>query len=616
MKNCNCIKYLVVLLFCVSLVCLQAMAQEFPQAVNFSATIHDANDEVVANTPVNLRVTFYDAYNDDEPIFCAIYQTETDSDGNVLFLLDRDMIAYGCNGAPSIGFDEISWGDGAYWMHIEYQSDMAEDFVDLGYIELASGFYSLVSNYALVAGKIEGFDLDVSDAGDGDVLVYNGATGKWESHRFEIDNANGTQGNVLTDVREFVDLGLPSGNKWATCNIGAGAPEERGNYYAWGETSNKTNYDLSTYAYCEEANNNNLTKYCTDPGKGYNGFVDSLTWLEPSDDAATVNWGPNWRTPAVADYYELMSCCTIIVDTVNGVEGRRFMGSNGNSIFLPKPGYYVGEILNIPGGGDVGEYWTSNLMFSYPTYAWTFQWVGNFYCQIENSRLRDFGYPVRAIYDPTHGVRPIHNGVPGETLVDSRDGNEYATITIGDQTWMAENLRYEGNIVLGSSSSYTIPYRYYPAGDETNVARYGYLYNWVAAMNGESYSNSGSSFVQGICPEGWHLPSNAEWVVLLYAVGSQYSGSRLSSASDVWRQGELIQAQEIGASGFDALGAGCFNASSGGCPQLGGSAHFWSVTEYNEERASNWFIDYDFVYLKNLAYYKNWGFSVRCVRNN
>lgn len=614
MKNCNYIKYLVVLTFCVSLVCSQVMAQEFPQSVNFSATIHDANDEAVANTAVNLRVTFYDADNDDEPIFCAIYQTETDSDGNVLFRLDRDMIAYGCNDAPSIGFDEISWGDGAYWMHLEYQSDMAEDFVDLGYIELASGFYSLVSNYALVAGKIDGFDLDVSDAGDGDVLVYNGATGKWESHRFEIDNANGTQGNVLTDVREFVDLGLPSGNKWATCNIGAGAPEERGNYYAWGETSNKTNYDLSTYAYCEEANNNNLIKYCTDPEMGYNGFVDSLTWLEPSDDAATVNWGPNWRTPAVADYYELMSCCTFSDDTVNGVYGKRFTGTNGNSIFLPFAGTYYGDELDLY-PDDWSEYWTSNLDYSYPPHAWVFHWSPN-YCQISNARLREYGYPVRAIYDPTHGVRPIHNGVPGETLVDSRDGNEYATVTIGEQTWMAENLRYEGDIALGTGLSDTTAYRYYPVGDENNVRRYGYLYNWIAAMNGESSSNAVPSGVQGICPDGWHLPSNAEWSMLQFAVGGQNVASRLASASDVWEQGALSQVTEFGSSGFEALGVSGFGGNYEYCWPLGHMTNFWSATEFSEDRAGDWIIIYDNVNLEKVDYSKNYGFSVRCVRND
>lgn len=598
-------------LFCASLL---ALGQGVPQAVNFSITIHDANDEPIVNTAVNVRVTLFNDSNVDEPEYCAIYQTVTDSRGDALFRLDRDMLAYGCNGAPSIDFDEIQWEEGTYWMQIEYQSDMAEDFFDLGYIELSSGFYSLVSNYAFVAEKIEGFGLDVSDANGGDVLVYDGATGKWKPFHFEIEGESSEQGNIFTDVREYVDLGLPSGNKWATCNIGAGAPEERGNYYAWGETSNKTNYDLSTYVYCEEANYHNLTKYSTDPEYGYNGFVDSLTWLEPSDDAATINWGANWRTPSVADYYELMVCCTFSDDTVNGVYGKRFTGTNGNSIFLPFAGTYYGDDLDLY-PDDWSEYWTSNLDYSYPPFAWVFQWYPN-YCQISNSRWREYGYPVRAIYDPTHGVRPIHNGVPGETLVDNRDGNEYATVTIGNQTWMAENLRYEGNIALGTGLSNTTAYRYYPVGDENNVRRYGYLYNWIAAMNGESSSNAVPSGVQGICPDGWHLPSNAEWSILQFAVGGQNVASRLASASDVWEQGALTQVPEFGSSGFEALGVSGFGGNYENCWPLGHLTNFWSSTEFNDDRAGDWIIIYDNVNFEKVDYSKNYGFSVRCVRNN
>lgn len=616
MKNCNYIKYLVVLTFCVSLVCSQAMAQEFPQSVNFSATIHDANDEAVANTAVNLRVTFYDADNDDEPIFCAIYQTETDSEGNVLFRLDRDMIAYGCNDAPSIGFDEISWGDGAYWMHIEYQSDMAEDFVDLGYIELASGFYSLVSNYALVAGKIDGFDLDVSDAGDGDVLVYNGATGKWKPVHFEMEGESSELGNVFTDVREYVDLGLPSGNKWATCNIGASAPEEQGNYYAWGETTTKETYGVGKYAFYAEPNCSTLTKYCTDPEMGYNGFVDGLTHLESSDDAATINWGTNWRIPTIADYNELMSCCVMALDTLNGTVVMRFTGLNGNSIFLPQTGYCNNYGLQLYPDDDYGQYWANSIVFSYPSFAMAYTWSED-YCHFEGDRPREDGYPVRAIYDTNHGILPVQNGVQGESFVDSRDGNEYTTVIIGNQTWMRENLRYEGDIPLGSSNSTTTAYRYYPVGDENNVQRYGYLYNWVAAMNGELCSSTIPSGVRGICPEGWHLPSNGEWSILQHSLGGSNIGSRLASASDVW-QGTVTQVPEFGTSGFEALGAGSFYQRYEYCWPLGKYANFWSASVWsnNNNFVGAWYIENDDINLKNHYGYKEMGYSIRCVRDN
>ena len=95
---------------------------------------------------------------------------------------------------------------------------------------------------------------------------------------------------------DYVDLGLPSGILWATCNVGATVPEDYGDYFAWGETESKTNYGWNTYQYCM-GNLSLLTKYCNNSSYGYNGFTDNLTILEPSDDATTVNLGADWRMP-------------------------------------------------------------------------------------------------------------------------------------------------------------------------------------------------------------------------------------------------------------------------------------------------------------------------------
>ena len=100
---------------------------------------------------------------------------------------------------------------------------------------------------------------------------------------------------------EYVDLGLPSRIKWATCNVGATTPEEYGDYFAWGETEPKDNYDWSTYKWCNESNAT-MTKYCTDSSYG---TVDNKTVLELEDDAAYVNWGGNWRMPTKAELDEL-----------------------------------------------------------------------------------------------------------------------------------------------------------------------------------------------------------------------------------------------------------------------------------------------------------------------
>ena len=108
---------------------------------------------------------------------------------------------------------------------------------------------------------------------------------------------------------EWVDLGLPSGTLWATCNVGANSPEEYGDYFAWGETQPKEYYDWSTYQYCN-GSHYMLTKYCPTSGYGYNGFTDNLTILLPEDDASTVNCGSDWRIPTSEEWRELFSYTT------------------------------------------------------------------------------------------------------------------------------------------------------------------------------------------------------------------------------------------------------------------------------------------------------------------
>jgi hypothetical protein len=165
---------------------------------------------------------------------------------------------------------------------------------------------------------------------------------------------------------EYVDLGLQSGLKWATCNVGATKPEEYGNYFAWGEVTPKHSYDWSTYKYGTYYNQ--LTKYCNDSYFGKNSFTDNKTVLDPEDDAATVSWGGAWRMPTKAEQDELRTKCTWDWTTQNGVYGYKVTGPNGNSIFLPAAGYLVGGALNLAGSG--GYYWSSSLYTDGPSGAY------------------------------------------------------------------------------------------------------------------------------------------------------------------------------------------------------------------------------------------------------
>ena len=152
---------------------------------------------------------------------------------------------------------------------------------------------------------------------------------------------------------EYVDLGLPSGLKWATCNVGASSPEEYGDYFAWGETETKSEY---TY-------DNSLTLEKTLEYLKANGYIDDEGNLTPEHDAATANWGGSWRMPTKAEQQELRDNCTWIWTAQNGVNGYKVTGPNGSCIFLPAAGYRYGSSLS--SDGDDGYYWSSTPDVSY-----------------------------------------------------------------------------------------------------------------------------------------------------------------------------------------------------------------------------------------------------------
>ena len=185
-----------------------------------------------------------------------------------------------------------------------------------------------------------------------------------------------------SDSHAYVDLGLPSGTLWATCNIGADSPEDYGDYFAWGETSGynggKTTFDWSTYKYCN-GSSTSITKYCCNSSI-YNGFTftDTLTELEPEDDAATANWGSEWCIPTKEQFDELInsSYTTTMWTIQNEVSGRlitsKIPGYTENSIFLPAAGSRSNTSINYLGSS--GFYWSRTLRteFSFHAYILNF----------------------------------------------------------------------------------------------------------------------------------------------------------------------------------------------------------------------------------------------------
>ena len=216
----------------------------------------------------------------------------------------------------------------------------------------------------------------------------------------QLKTAAGIGGS--TDNVEYVDLGLPSGNLWATCNLGASAPEAYGDYYAWGETKPKQEYTYLNHKwYKEGAPSLGFTKYNNEDGK--------LT-LEDEDDAVIQNLGNGWRTPTLADFRELTNkkLTTIKKTTLNGVAGYQITSKkNGKSIFIPFAGFKRDkpQTREISADEEVAVCMTNlrridNMVYNAWTFAFQNDRIGRY------GKLRPDGISIRPVKGP--GV-PVPN---------------------------------------------------------------------------------------------------------------------------------------------------------------------------------------------------------------
>ena len=201
---------------------------------------------------------------------------------------------------------------------------------------------------------------------------------------------------------DYIDLGLPSGTLWATCNLGASKPEDYGSYFAWGETHTKDLYDWDTYKHVyvdieyEGFVSSKLTKYCTMSDDGYNGFADNLTMLQDSDDPATARRGYGWLTPSKAQWEELINHTTYQWTTKNGVKGCLLTSKkNRQTLFLPAAGTRFEDELSHPGLD--GGYWSRSLNTDFPWDAWACG-IDSGECGIGYCANRYLGLSVRPVF--------------------------------------------------------------------------------------------------------------------------------------------------------------------------------------------------------------------------
>lgn len=218
---------------------------------------------------------------------------------------------------------------------ISYGKDIDADDSKISTDEITGTTFTLPIEY-LAFGTVYYYKAYVYSNGN---YIYG------STHKFTTSKLTLTSGDAI-------DLGLPSGTKWASHNVGASDPEEFGDYFAWGETSTKSSYD---------SNNYNIEMLQT--ALQSRGIIDSNNNLTATYDAATVNWGDAWRMPTASEADELLSTCNLFLTEYHGVRGYVAIGKNNNSIFFPAAGAYIGKYLSSNYGPCYNYYWCASANF-------------------------------------------------------------------------------------------------------------------------------------------------------------------------------------------------------------------------------------------------------------
>lgn len=225
----------------------------------------------------------------------------------------------------------------------------------------------------------------------------------------------------MLPVSAYIDLGLPSGTLWAPYNLGALTQEDAGLYFAWGESDYKDSYNWPTYlTHSYGGAYNRLTKYCNSGGYGYNGFVDNKLTLELEDDVANQVFGTGWHIPSEEEFQELFTKCTLERTSINGVNGLKITGPNGNNIFLPAGGYQDGTNKN--NVNNQLYYWINVIKTDMASRAYYFDYNGK-----NNTGLgRCFGLNIRPVFTPylekainPKMLQPIFNSMEKEGSITS-----------------------------------------------------------------------------------------------------------------------------------------------------------------------------------------------------
>lgn len=338
----------------------------------------------------------------------------------------------------------------------------------------------------------------------------------------EVENVTFYDFSVVQG-HEYVDLGLPSGTLWASCNVGASSPEEPGDFFAWAETQPKDNYNWNSYKYSRYGFSGNFIRYTG------NDFYR----LVPEDDAASVNWGDGWEVPSEAQYEELIdeNYTTIVASTLNEASGLLITSkSNGKSIFLPAAGKKTDARVLLP---KIGNYWTHSCSSQDINQARFL-----YFYSTETLRLRlsvnerYYGCLVRPVLvkNPTPNYESVDLGLPS--------GTKWATCNVGSRTPEEPGYSFAWGETEPNRSFYSWSTYVHCFGTDASIRKY-------KLGTGPFELEAEDDAATALCGKEWQTPSKEQMDELF---NSEYTTQTRTQQNEVY--GMLITSKLNGNSIF------------------------------------------------------------------
>lgn len=602
---------------------VMVMAQA-PEKFNYQAVVRNGSNQLVTNANVGVRVSILQGSSSGSVVYVETQTATTNANGLM-------TVEIGGGNAQQGAFVNIDWANGPYFLRTETDPNGGSNYSVTTTQQLMSVPYAL---YAKEAGSLA-------------------AEGCESMSLCELQDTLAALRDTIAIMQAALEaLANPYAESTPMVTTTVVSYITQTSAYCGGIVTSMSNDPVTARGICWSTDPQpSLTDAHTNDGAGVGSFTGLMSGLTPN----TTYYARAYATNSLGTAYG-----AVVSFTTNDVTAVAELPTVITSPVtnLIQNSATCGGMVTADGGAPVterGVCWSTNGNPSVTgSHSSDGSGLGEFTSNIAGLTVNTTYY-VRAYatnsagtaYGETLSFTP---GVscPGTPTVTDYDGNTYATVQIGTQCWMKENLRVKHyadgtDIPLGSSTSTTVAYRYYPGNADTNELFYGILYNWAAMIRGEQATDSVPSGIQGVCPNGWHTPSKAEFTILtdylsdneeyICGLNQNYIAKAMADTTGWHTFNATGYPCSIGqdkstnnASGFSARGAGARTQNA--FSSFTTYAYFWTTTkQYNSYNPSSDPYKYCYLYLSNQSETVTWGdansssyldrfaCSVRCLKD-